>query len=160
MSSLLPEICLRVFLTLGQTWPSNLVREKTVVLLVSDHRASLLELVCHGWNYMSLLSNIVHVLSTQHNLTLCSPRRLSFLFDSWWLILFPQLRFGLWSFEFSSSDQYDVLQIFHREQLVCPFIRTVSWSYKAKTVWSWTGVEQFWRVQSFQDHFRRHITCW
>ena len=36
---------------------------------------------------------------------------LSFLFDSWWLILFPQRRFGLWSFEFASSDQYEVLQM-------------------------------------------------
>ena len=27
-----------------------------------------------------------------------------------WLILFPQLRSRLWSFEFSSSDQYEILQ--------------------------------------------------
>ena len=99
------------FLSLRQSWPSNLVREKTIVLFVSDHRASLLELVCHDWNFMSLLSNIVHVLSTQHTLPVSSPRMPSFLFDSWWLILFPQLRFGLWSFEFSSSDQYEVLQM-------------------------------------------------
>ena len=112
-----PHCCqkfgLRIFLSLGQSWPSNLVRENTVVLFVSDHRTILLELVCHDWNYMSLLSNIVHVLSTQHTLTLCSPRRLSFHFHSWWLILFPQLRFGLWSFEFSSSDQ--CTDVFNRE---------------------------------------------
>ena len=36
-------------------------------------------------------------------------RGLFFLFDSWWLLLFPQLRSGLSSFEFSSSDQYEVL---------------------------------------------------
>ena len=33
-------------------------------------------------------------------------------FDSWWLLLSPQLRSGLWSSEFSSSDQYEVLQTF------------------------------------------------
>ena len=44
---------------------------------------------------MSLLLNIVHVLSSENTLTLSSLRRLSFLFDSWLLLLFPQLRSGL-----------------------------------------------------------------
>ena len=35
---------------------------------------------------------------------------LSFLFDSWSLLFFPQLRSGTLSFEFSSSDQHEVLQ--------------------------------------------------
>ena len=65
-----------------------------------------------SWNYMSLLWNIVHVLFTEHTLPLSFLRRLSVLFDSWWLILSPQLRSGLWSFEFSSSDQDEVLQMF------------------------------------------------
>ena len=64
----------------------------------------------HDWNYMSLLLNIVHVSPTENTLSLSSQRRLSFLFDSWWQLLFPQLRSGLWSFEFSLSDQYEVSQ--------------------------------------------------
>ena len=46
---------LRIFSSLRQSCPSNLVREKTIVLFVSDHRTSLLLLVCDDWNYMSLL---------------------------------------------------------------------------------------------------------
>ena len=102
---------LMIFLTLHQSWPSNLVREKTIVLFVSDHCTSLLVLVCCDWNYMSLLLNIVHVFSTENTLPLSSQRRLSFLFDTWWLIIFPQLCSRLWSFEFSSSDQFEVLQM-------------------------------------------------
>ena len=52
--------------------------------------------------------NIVHVPST---LRLSSQRWLSFLFDSWWLILFPEHRSETWSFEWSSPDQYEVLQL-------------------------------------------------
>ena len=99
------------FLTLRQSWPSNLVQEKTIVLL-SDHCTSLLVQVRDDWNCVSLFWNIVHVLSTEHTLPLSFQRRISVLFDSWWLILFPQLRSGLWSFEFSSSDTYEVLQMF------------------------------------------------
>ena len=55
--------------------------------------------------YMSLLLNIVHVSSTENTIPLSSLRWRSFFSDSWWLIFFPQLRSGLWSFEFSSSDQ-------------------------------------------------------
>ena len=64
----------------------------------------LLVSVCHDWNYMSLLSNIDHVRSTESILLLSSQRsqrRLSFLSDSWSLLLSRHLRFGLWSFEFS-----------------------------------------------------------
>ena len=110
LSSLLPNV-VEDLLSHRQSWPSNLVREQTIVLFVSDHCTSLLVLVCHDWNYMSLLLNIVHVLSTENTLPLSSLRRLSFLFNSRGLILFPQLRSGLWSFEFSSSDQYEVLQM-------------------------------------------------
>ena len=41
------------------------------------------------------------------------PLSVGFLsfFDSWWLILFPQHRSGPCSVEFSSSDQYEVLQL-------------------------------------------------
>ena len=35
-------------------------------------------------------------------------RMLCFLCDSWWLIPVPQHRFGLWSFDFSTSDHYEV----------------------------------------------------
>ena len=44
-------------------------------------------------------------------LSLSPQRRISFLFDCWWLILFPQHRSRLWSFEFSSFDQHEVLQL-------------------------------------------------
>ena len=71
---------LRIFLPRRQSWPSNLVRERTIVLFVSDHRTSLLVPACHDSNYMSLLSNIVHVPSTENTLPLSSPRGLSFLF--------------------------------------------------------------------------------
>ena len=59
MSSLLPDVYCG-FLAFRQSRPSNLVREKTIV---SDHCTSLLALVRHDWNCMSLLSNIVHLLS-------------------------------------------------------------------------------------------------
>ena len=42
LSSLLPCVFLRIFLSLRQSWPSSLAREKTVVLFVSDHCVSLL----------------------------------------------------------------------------------------------------------------------
>ena len=45
---------------------------------------------------MSLLSNIVPLHSTENILPLSFQRWLSFLFDSWLLILFPQLRSELW----------------------------------------------------------------
>ena len=69
------------------------------------------EAMCHDWDFMRLLWNTVHVPSPENTLPLSSQPRLCFLFDSWWLLLFPQLRYGLWSFEFSSSDQYEVLQL-------------------------------------------------
>ena len=53
------------FLLHRLSWPSNLVRERTIVLFVS-----LLVLVCHDWNYMSLLLNIVQVCSTENTLPL------------------------------------------------------------------------------------------
>ena len=62
-------VFLRMFLSLRQYWPSNLVRRKTIVLFVSDHRTSLLVLVRHDWNYMSLLLNTVHVPSTENTLS-------------------------------------------------------------------------------------------
>ena len=101
---------LKIFLLLRQSWPSSSVQDKTIVLFASDHRTSLLVQVRHDWNYVSLLRNIVHVPSTENTLTLSLLRKLSVLFASWWLLLFPQLRSGLWHFEFSSSDQQEVLQ--------------------------------------------------
>ena len=98
---------LKIFLPRRQSWPLNLVRDKTIVLFVSDYRTSLLVLVCDDWNYMSLLLNIVHVPSTDSILPLSSPR---WPFFPWLLLLFPQLRSGLWNFDFWSSDQYEVLQ--------------------------------------------------
>ena len=94
----------------GQSFPSNLVREKTIVLSVSDLCHCCQRQFCHDRNCMTLLWNIVHVHSTENTLPLSSQRWVSFLVDSWWLILFPQLLSELWSFEFSSSDQYEVLQ--------------------------------------------------
>ena len=87
---------LRVFLPLRQS----------TVFFVCEFRHCFQWLI-HDWNYMSLLSNIVQLLSTDSILPLSSKR----LFDSWWLLLFPQFRYGLWSFEFSSSDQYEVLEM-------------------------------------------------
>ena len=110
-----PCVCsclfLKLFLTLRQSWPSSLVQEKTIVLFVSDHCTSLLVQVRHDWNCMSLLLNIVPVLSTENTLPLSFLRKLSGLLNSWWLILFPLFRSWLWSFEFSSSDQCEVLQM-------------------------------------------------
>ena len=106
------------------------MRVKKIVLFVSYLRHCCQRPLCHDWNYMSLLWKIVRVPSTENTLTLSSQRRHSFLHDSWWLTLVPQLHFGLWSFEFSSSDHYEVLQL--------SLFRAVSWSYKARTVWSWT----------------------
>ena len=101
---------LRIFLPLRQSLPFNLVREKTIVFSVSALCHCCQRLLCHDWKCMSLLWNSVHVPSTENTLTLSSERMLSFLFDSWWLILGPQHRSGLWSLEFWSSDQY-VLQL-------------------------------------------------
>ena len=49
-----------------QSWPSILVRERTIVLLLYEPRVRsqmLLQMRGHGWNYVSLLSNIVPLLS-------------------------------------------------------------------------------------------------
>ena len=59
--------------------PSNGMREKTIVLFVSDLRHCFQRLPCHDWNCMSLLWKIVHVPSTENTLPLSSQRRLSFL---------------------------------------------------------------------------------
>ena len=88
------------------------MQQKTIVLFVSDLCHCFHGLLCHDWNYMIFLWTIVRLLSTENTLPLSPPRRLSFLFDSWWLIPFPQHRSGFWSFEFSSSDQFEVLQLF------------------------------------------------
>ena len=61
------------------------------------------------------------------------------------LIIWP-----IWSFT----------DVFDRKKLVCPLFRTVSWSYNAKTVWSWTESCNFDVVQSFQDHIGSHVACW
>ena len=98
------------FLPLRQSWPSNLVRERTIVLFVCEFHHCFQWLI-HDWNYMSLLSNIVQLLSTDSILPLPSQRELSFLFDCWSLLLSQQLRSGLWNFELSSFDQYEVLQM-------------------------------------------------
>ena len=74
--------------------------------LVSDFCHSFQGLLDHDWNCKS----IVHVPSTENTLPLSSQLRLSF-FVSWWLIPSPQHRSGLWSFEFSSSGQNEVLQL-------------------------------------------------
>ena len=63
-------------------------------------------LLGHDWSCMSLLWNIFHVPSTENTPPLASWRRLFFLFGPWWLNRFRQHPSGLWSFEFSSSDQY------------------------------------------------------
>ena len=59
------------------------------------------------WNCMSLLSNIVHVPSTENTLPLSSQRRLSFLLNSWSLSAtsLRTLKFR------ASSDQCEVLQM-------------------------------------------------
>ena len=83
---------LLIFLHLRQSFPSNLMQEKTIVLFYLWLFANVSRgYVRHDWTCMSLLWNIVHVLSTDNTLPRSSLRRLSFLFDSWWLILFPQV---------------------------------------------------------------------
>ena len=89
----------------------------------------------HGANYMNLLSNIVHLLSTDSILTLSSQRRISFLFDSWFRLLPPLFHFGLWGFASSLSDQYDVLLLSNT-------------------------ILQVWLVQSFKYQFCRYFAHW
>ena len=91
------------------------------------------------WNCMSLLSNTVHVPSTDSILPLSSQRWLFSLFDSWLLFLIPLFRSVLWSFASSLSDQYDVLLMSSiLNNFCCWLFRTFSCSHKANTVWSWT----------------------
>ena len=65
---------LNFFRVFRQSVPSLLVRQRTMVLLVSD-RIRFLQLD-HDWSYKSLLLNIVQLLSTDSILPLSSPRRL------------------------------------------------------------------------------------
>ena len=76
---------------------------------VSDCNLCVQKLESHEWNYMSLLWNIVRVLSTVNTLQLSSQHRLCVLFDSWWLnplstTSFPTLKlwfliiWPIWSF--------------------------------------------------------------
>ena len=83
--------------------PSNGMWEKTFILFVSGLRHYFQRLLCHDWNCTSLLWNIVHVPSTENTLPLSSQRRLSFLLTV--------TSFRTWSFEFSSSDQFEVLRL-------------------------------------------------
>ena len=69
-----------------QSLPLYHVQERTVVLFFSDY-CICSQVQDHGWNYMSLPWNIVHLPSTESFLPLSSQRKLSFLFDSWKLLL-------------------------------------------------------------------------
>ena len=60
-------------------------------------------------DYPSCLWTINQLLSTDGILPRSSPRRLFSLFDSWLLVLFPQLRSELWSFEFSDDGLFTSL---------------------------------------------------
>ena len=102
-------ICWRVFAR--QSLPLYRVQENTLGSSPSDSRICF-QTPNHGWNYMSLLRHIVHLPSTESILLLSSQRRLSFLIDSWKLLLSPQFRSGLWSFKFSSLDHNEAFQLF------------------------------------------------
>ena len=91
--------------------PSLLVRERTIVLLLSEPRICF-QMPDHGVNYTSLLTNIVQLLSTGSILSLSSLRWLSSLFDSWLLLLSQLFLSRLWSSLSSLSDEYDVLLMF------------------------------------------------
>ena len=86
-----------------------------IVHFVSDPCHCFQRLGCHDWNCVGLIWNTVHVHFTENTLLLSFQRRLSFLYDPWWLISCPQHRSRLWSFEFSSSDQHEVSQL----SLIC-----------------------------------------
>ena len=63
---------------------------------------------------------------------LSSQRRLSFQFDSLWLISFPQLRSGTLKFRVLIIwSVWSFTDVFNRKQLVWPLFRTVSWSYES-----------------------------
>ena len=57
----------------------SLLREKTIVLFVSDHCHCCQRLLCHDWNYMSLLWNIVHLPSTKKHSLSHFPLQVGFL---------------------------------------------------------------------------------
>ena len=112
------------------------------------------------WNYRNLLWNIVLVPSTENTPPL-SSQRLSFLLDSWWLLLFPQLRSRLWSFEFSSSDQHEVLQTSSIvNNLSADYVERFFLAVRSQDGLKVTGVLQFWLVQSSEDHIWRHFAWW
>ena len=128
----IPLCCLmflRIFLPLRQSWPSNLVREDDrpfrlwpFPLSPKDGRSSL-------------------KLHESNTIPLSSPRKLSFLFDSWRLLLFPKLRSRLWNFKFSSIwSIWRFADVFNRNVNNSAFLcfEQFSWSYKANAVWSWT----------------------
>ena len=92
-------ILVRFFLPRRQSWLSNLVLERTIVLFVSDHRTSLLVPVCHDWNYMSLFSNIVPVPSTENSLPLSSQRSVPLSTTSFWTLEFRvRINWSIWLF--------------------------------------------------------------
>ena len=88
--------------------PSHLVRKRMIVLLTCGPLSGF-QLLAHGGNCLSLLLNLVHLLSTDSILPLSSQRRFSFSYNPWLLLLFPPLRSGSWSFCSSGSDQYAIL---------------------------------------------------
>ena len=94
---------------------------------VSDHCTCLLVLVSHDWNCM------------RNSLPLSSQLRLSILSDSWWLTLIPRHRSEPWSFEFSPSDQHEVLQTSSMvNNLSVHCFERFFGRTKPTTVWSWT----------------------
>ena len=105
---------LRVFLLRRQFWPSDLVRERAIVLFVSDLRHGFRRPV-HDWSFMSLRSNIVHLISTENILPPSYQRRLSFLFDRSFCTLKFRV-FIVWS-TWSLTDVFFL--IFHNSVFHC-----------------------------------------
>ena len=122
------------------------------------HKSPCARFVVTETTWVSFL-NIVHVPSTENTLPLSSLRRLSFLLDTWLLILFQQLRSGPWSFEFSSSEQYEVLQT---SSIVNKSSAHYIGQFLGQTKPTQSEAEQspvILTAHSSHDHIWRHIAC-
>ena len=104
--SFLPKdsvLCCLVFwrVFVRQSLPLRRVQEKTIGLFHSDS-CICFQIQSHGWNYMSLLWHIVYLLSTESILPISTYAL--FPFRPLEVAPLSTICYGLWSFEFSSSD--------------------------------------------------------
>ena len=147
----------RVFARLS--WPSYVVRKRTIVLFVSEPRICF-QIQVHDWNYKSLLSNTANLLSTDSilplslNVGFLSFSSLGYCSSFYSLILDSDV---------SNSHRLIDMQSYRRLPSLITRLPTVSNSFlitQCQYCLRLNRILQCWLVQSLQHHFARCFACW